>query len=304
MIKAILISIIFVLNLQGLQAQEVETEATAQKKVSISGAYIMWGNRDSDHRTTLNNNVLGSLSGGVVEVNTGTFYSGNMGAHQSPMRVFMGGLTIDVNTKAKSKYLHQFRAGFTYNHQNVYGYASNGTSKLLNRTYIDTIVSSATGNILPIYRDSIYRTLTSATYTNRYATLDFSYIFRLHPEKMISFYTGIGIGLGLVFNATTKVEDYNYIEVVQNMYFPNIYAPQNQTNYNSSERIIRNSPGLGLDVFVPLGISVRLGKEADVWKNVSLFAELRPTMSIQHTKDTGSNTQSGAIRLFGIRAHF
>ena len=186
----------------------------------------------------------------------------------------------------------------------MYGYAANASSKLLNRTYIDTIASSATGNILPIYRDSIYRTLTSATYTNRYATLDFSYIFRLHPEKMVSFYTGIGIGLGFVFNATTKVEDYNNIEVVQNIYFPNIYAPQNQTNYNSSERIIRNSPGLGLDVFVPLGISVRLGKDADVWKNLSLFAEVRPTISMQHTKDTGSNTQSGAIRLFGIRAHF
>ena len=79
MIKIILFPIICVLSLQCLKAQEVETQDAAQKKLSISGAYIMWGNRDSDHKTTLNNNVLESLSGGVVEVNTGTFYSGNMG---------------------------------------------------------------------------------------------------------------------------------------------------------------------------------------------------------------------------------
>jgi hypothetical protein len=298
----ILLMLLFCVPL--LKAQEAEIEATesSKTKVRISGAYLMWGNRSSSYIPPGYNENIESLSGGVVQFNPN---HSNAYAFIS-LRILMGGITLDIVPKNKSNHLHQLRAGFSFNGQNHIGQVYNYKTQLLSRTYIDTITSSATGNTFAVYRDSMYSESSSATHTNRYATLDFSYVFRLNPEKTLSLYGGLGLGLGLIYNATTTVSETRQNYVTQNYYFTQPPSGQMHygTNQESYERVIRNKPGFGMDIFIPLGINLRLGKDADVWKHISLFTEIRPTLSLQHTSQTGSNSFTGTTRLFGVRAHF
>lgn len=307
--KNISILLIILFCGQLLIAQETNEEVVAQvkSKIRMRGAYLMWGNRSSNYKATGVNENIETLSGGIVQFNPSQSHAyANPHGNYGTMRILMGGITLEMPSQSKSGNVHQFRAGFTYNGLNHMGQVSNYSTQLISRTYIDTITSSATGNTLPIYRDSMYYETKNATHTNRYATVDFSYVFRLHPEQTISIYGGLGLGVGIIYNATTTVTENSKHYVIQNYYFTQPQQGFMNENSNSrfDERVIRNKPGVGVDLFIPMGINLRLGKESDIWKHLSIFTEIRPTLNIQYTRETGSNSFSGTTRLFGIRAHF
>jgi len=218
----------------------------------------------------------------------------------------MGGIEYNIPSGKPDLYQSQCRVGFLYNNQNIKSSRNYGKTELLNRTYIDTLYSSATGNMQPIYRDSTRLSWAHAQYSNSLISLDFSYLLRLFPLKTLSFYTGLGCSPGLIINGVTFIEKSSYIRMHQNYFFPgntNTYVNSNIPGEKETE-IIRNRPGVSLGMFIPLGLNVCLGKNKEIWKHLNIFLELRPSLIIQNLPESGTYTNKNFTASWGVAFRF
>jgi len=219
----------------------------------------------------------------------------------------MGGVEFNIPSGKPDLYQSQFRLGFLFNNQNTASSRKYSKTEVLNRTYIDTMYSGATGNIYPIYRDSLRLSLAHAQYSNSLISLDFSYLLRLFPLKTLSFYTGLGCSPGLIFNAVNFIAIYSQTMTQQNFYFPGNYYTYDDHSQNLIEyefEKIRNQPGVSLGMFIPLGLNVCLGKNKEIWKHLNIFLELRPSLIIQNLPESGTYTNRNFTSSWGAAFRF
>ncbi len=180
-----------------------------------------------------------------------------------------------------SKQLKQeIRIGFTM-----------GSMSLLGRTYtnrttttIDTLISAGSGTKSPV--DSIHSRQFIFNYSINTLMLDVSYLVKGRRFGRWSFYAGAGLGLGFNYNTTTSAtyNEYSTLRVrlpeMDNTSFGrNTYERRYQESEYDQEQFA-NQNSMAARFYIPLGVSLQLGKKNNFWKHIALFAESAPGLFI------------------------
>lgn len=198
------------------------------------------------------------------------------------------GAVLGLSFKEKPKSLTQLRCGISISGINL----NNSISKTQITPY-DTLTSSQTGQT--IYYDSTTTSRYSMNYNAQQLHLDFSLIYRLYPAARWSMYGGVGLSAGASLMAYT---DINYSEN------STVGSGSTGDRYNDgvyrSERVINK----GIKEYVgylPVGVDFRVGRKKEFLKQIHLFMELRPFVSVMDTQELGTFSSTGVKNTFGLR---
>ena len=192
-------------------------------------------------------------------------------------------------TRRSGAYL---RAGFTYQRHD-------GTDLLLRketRTPYDSLTSAQTGQVT--YVDSLTISRYDLTHTYSDIALDASLIFLKEYPKRWSLYGGAGLKLGMSFSGRVQV-----IHTVEHRTDPSLVTgtgPQDRDMEATREEFTTDGD-LCLALYVPLGVSYRLGKKSAFWRAMNLFYELRPSLDFGGVPELAAGARAGLGQFFGLR---
>ncbi len=153
----------------------------------------------------------------------------------------------------------------------------------------DTLVSSQTGQ--QYYIDTVRIRSVSAYWGADVLALDGAYILQTDLTRRWSFYGGIGLQAGILFNQElqlTRTETFSETGITHEM------------DVELEQRNYRMNTGFSSTVYLPLGIDFRIGKKRPLWQQVHLVYELRPSLSFQ-TMSSVSVVSPGVTQHFGLR---
>lgn len=199
--------------------------------------------------------------------------------------IFGAFLALSFNETQKS--VAQLRCGITITGVNMTNYLSKKESVIY-----DTLTSSQTGQTT--YRDSTIYQSYGMRYTAKQLQLDVSLLYRMYPALRWSVYGGIGINGGASLNAYTDVTYSRSLVLPDNAgysYKDNVYITERLINKNVQEVI----------AYLPLGLDFRLGKKREFLKQVHLYTEFRPFISMINIPELGSFSNTGVKSIFGVR---
>ena len=184
------------------------------------------------------------------------------------------------------------RAGFTYQQHD-------GTDLLLRketRTPYDSLTSAQTGQVT--YVDSLTISRYDLTHTYSDVALDASLIFLKEYPKRWSLYGGAGLQLGMSFSGRVQVT-----RTVEHRTDPSLVSgigPQDRDMEATHEEFTTEGD-LCLALYVPLGVSYRLGKKSVFWRAMNLTYELRPSLNFGGVPELGAGARAGMGQFFGLR---
>jgi hypothetical protein len=190
-----------------------------------------------------------------------------------------------VGFRKESRLNPLIRAGISYKRLNSQVF---GRYQELRGPY-DTLVSSQTGQ--QYYVDTIRMRSVSAFWGADVLALDGSFMLQTDLTRRWSFYGGIGLKAGILFNQElqlTRMETFNETGLTYEM-----EVELEQRNY-------RMATGFSGTVYLPLGIDFRVGKKRPLWQQVHLVYELRPSLSFQRMSAV-SVVSPGITQHFGLR---
>lgn len=153
----------------------------------------------------------------------------------------------------------------------------------------DTLVSSQTGQ--QYYIDTVRIRSVSAYWGADVLALDGAYILQTDLTRRWSFYGGIGLQAGILFNQElqlARMETFSETGITHEM------------DVELEQRNYRMNTGFSSTVYLPLGIDFRIGKKRPLWQQVHLVYELRPSLSFQ-TMSSVSVVSPGVTQHFGLR---
>ncbi len=227
---------------------------------------------------------------------------------------FNGSLAFNLGLTPYSKKLGKYRenrelrftVGGNMGVRNSFDYYDNNTF------VIDTFQSvNGTGIV---YADS-------SIYNSYYYELDFSeinfgfsYLFKTDVNRVVHFYTGVGLNYGIALKSTVNVSQYTNRSVYYyNEYNkPNeneagFYGNMNNNGYTDSYSETKlKSPLQFVRVYIPLGLSIRLSKKTESFFNhVNLYTELNPGVEFQmiSSDKTYANPYIG-VGVIGFNYHW
>lgn len=184
------------------------------------------------------------------------------------------------------------RAGFTYQHHE-------GTDLLLRkqtRTPYDSLTSSQTGQVTYVDSLTISRYDLSHTYSD--VALDASLVFMKEYPKRWSLYGGAGLQLGMSFSGRVQVT-----HTMEHRTDPSLVSgtgPQDRDMEATHEEFTTEGD-LCLGLYVPLGVSYRLGKKSAFWRALNLSYELRPSLNFGGVPEVAAGARAGLGQFFGLR---
>jgi hypothetical protein len=250
----------------------------SDSKVTISEVYVLSG-------FTMNDIKHGSLSDfkkvapeSVLLQNDFTGYSEQGWYEWGGKSVFSALLGIQFMEKQKGTPRKNpiLRLGVNYTSGAI---LSGGMFRKDRRRY-DTLASARTGQ--QIYLDSVTRTNYGMRYNSDQIQFDGSLIFRSHPEARWSLFGGIGITTGFSIRSNTVI---NYFRSGgTETRFPNddyIYTSNydyDGNNYKSET--FNNKNKMVISTYLPMGLDFRIGKKNQFWKQIHLFYEFRPGITM------------------------
>lgn len=227
---------------------------------------------------------------------------------------FNGSLAFNLGLTPYSKKLGKYRenrelrftVGGNMGVRNSFDYYDNNTF------LIDTFQSvNGTGIV---YADS-------SIYNSYYYELDFSeinfgfsYLFKTDVNRVVHFYTGIGMNYGIALRSTVAINQYTNRSVYYyNEYNkPNeneagFYGNMNNNGYSDSYSETKLTKPLQFArVYIPLGLSIRLSKKTEsFFSHVNLYTELNPGVEFQmvSAEKTYANPYIGA-GVIGFNYHW
>lgn len=165
---------------------------------------------------------------------------------------------------------------------------------------IDTLTSSQTGQQVFVDSTSVHSYF--GNYSQEQLRLDASLIFRLKEEKRWSIYGGLGMNVGLSYNAHTTIRSSvspyytSQLSVIDQMLL--------SYHADTKQEVFDNKGGIGLGVYAPLGIDFQVGKKRDFWKPFHLYTEFRPGININQIAGVGTTFSAGGYSNFGLRVKF
>lgn len=190
-----------------------------------------------------------------------------------------------VGFRKESRFNPVIRGGITYKRLNSQVF---GRYQQWSGPY-DTLVSSQTGQ--QYYVDTVRMRSVSAFWGADVLALDGSFILQTDLTRRWSFYGGMGLQAGIMFNQElqlTRMEMFSETNMTYEM-----EVELEQRNY-------RMNTGFSSTVYLPLGIDFRIGKKRPLWQQVHLVYELRPSLSFQ-TMSSVSVVSPGITQHFGLR---
>ena len=224
----------------------------------------------ADYRALLPNSA-------ILSKDYSDFVGSNYQSYQySTMLSILYGLRLGNSTE---KLEHRMRVGFSYS--NIYS----GSSSYYKQTTTpyDTLTSSRTGEQTVI--DSINSQNLYMDLSQDMLSLDISYIIRANPNGRWSFYTGLGLELGVGINTRANIysSEYNYANG------PFYFDINNDENSFESESYSLD-PSYSVNLYLPIGLDFRLSKSNEFWKRAHLYTELRP--GVRCLVDAAGDTQT------------
>jgi hypothetical protein len=300
MIKTNLISLTIFLLFFPFAASAQEEEEKTPVKLVLTGAYGMAGASLQDDilftRSMVDKLGYSAFVDGLqasphnYSHNLNDFAPG-MPYNREATHVNLG-IELSPSGKSPNKFNASLRLGFQYTANNMMLSTNYSKTDLLARLVRDTLVYLGTKDTVVLYKDSTRTNNRNIRYTNDLIAFDVSYIFRSNPSRSISFLGGIGFAPGLIINSNSVLTGQDI---------------ESSTPLISSVQVshtVKNKMGFSFNFYVPIGVSVRVSKKHDFWKNIYLSAELRPSMSIQYVSELGTNTRVNTQNMAGIRAVF
>lgn len=178
-------------------------------------------------------------------------------------------------------------------------YANYLNYDIYNKTPYDTLNSN---NGTVYYIDSVYTEAGSMGSFSQNLSIDLSLIFRTNSSKRWTLYSGVGLQAGFEFNKKVIVNQYKS----SSLQFSDSYQYSVRSEYDSdhqSESFNLKSGFVGL-FYVPLGIDWQTGNRRPFFKQLHLFAELRPSLIIDNGILDGADINTGLSSQFGVRIKF
>ena len=178
-----------------------------------------------------------------------------------------------------------FRVGITYKRLNsqVFGRFQEWSGPY------DTLVSSQTGQ--QYYVDTVRMRSVSAYWGADVLALDGAYMLQTDLTRRWSFYGGIGLQAGILFNQELQLSRMETFSETGMTY---------EMDVELEQRNYRMNTGFSSTVYMPLGIDFRIGKKRPLWQQVHLVYELRPSLSVQSMSSV-SVVSPGITQHFGLR---
>jgi len=214
----------------------------------------------------------------------------------SPMASILLGIKINKKN-GEAKYNPLIRVGLAY-------YSKTGMmSGLYNseRTTFDKFTSAQSGQT--VFLDSVSLKTLEMIYASQQLRFDGSMIFRTDPLKRWSIYTGIGLTLGMSFNAHTDIYSTKNDWVESRLINENIEenGPYRRNQENLVKESFSNKSNFGASAFIPIGIDHRLGKKREFWKHLHVFLELRAGLSVNSIPELRTITTGSIQNTFGVK---
>ncbi|MCF8221389.1 MAG: hypothetical protein K9I97_07905, partial [Cryomorphaceae bacterium] len=162
-----------------------------------------------------------------------------------------------------------------FSNQLMSAYGSNYESHV-----VDTLISSQNGSMT--FVDSTISRSVFGNYTNQQIRLEAAYVWEMNAGERWAFSAGAGMSFGLSYQSRTTL---HYTEYTNSYQGYGSYA-FNQTTTHESEAY-KNPMNWGANLYVPLGINLRLGTKRAFWKPWMIYTELRPQLSIHSIPKAG-----------------
>jgi len=228
-------------------------------------------------------------------------YQGNVN-HNPINASAIGGLafeaqlgTYNFGKPKERKHSPQLRFGFGYGStQSIGNYWSNEV-----RTPSDTFVSSSGKRI---YTDSVFYESVNVSYSSSQARLMADILFHTNPDRRFSLYIGIGMNVGLTFNNQTQVY-YTSQSNIKSSDNGNISFYE-AGEISAKNEWSKNKGGWLLGVYVPAGLSYRLGKTTPVLNQTSLFMEVKTGLTAMAIPELQTYLLPTIQSSFGARLRF
>jgi hypothetical protein len=200
--------------------------------------------------------------------------------------------------KSNDRIENRLRMGISY------GGFSIGTSSYFNTTShaYDTLTSSRTNE--EFYVDSVYSENLDFRSNAQQVGLDLSYIFRANPYGRWSFYTGIGLELGVNFNTKFEANYYggSYYQSEGTYSYYNFEETQNSSVFEQEIYDIDDS--FYTKLYVPIGINFRIAKNNNFWKHVLIYSEFRPAIQFSNIENNSQIDPILGFAILGLRYQF
>jgi hypothetical protein len=226
------------------------------------------------------------------------FSSGfGFGMNTTNQVTMMIGMNFSDKEKTKIKGNPHLRVGLSYRG----GSLISGNLYRTDRFSFDTLTSSG-GTAYTV--DSVFNNNYNMSYSTQQLHLDASLIFRTSPERRASLFGGIGVMAGMGINSRTTV-DYNQSRGTL-VNYPSyqtdnfgMYVTNGDMTYASET--IRNKSVFGMNVYVPMGLDLRLCNRNEFWKRVHLSLEMRPGLSLISSPELGLLTSFTSFHGLGLK---
>lgn len=158
-------------------------------------------------------------------------------------------------------------------------------------TTYDTLVSTVTGERYPV--DSVLSSSYDIEHRYRMVGLQASLLWR--TKGRFSLYGGVGIGLGLFYDAVTQVR-FSLSATVSGP----VVVPDREEG-TADEEVFQNGTGSWFQWHIPLGMDYRLHRTHELWSRVHLYYEIAPQMLFAQRPDLRSTVGTGFSALVGVR---
>lgn len=161
------------------------------------------------------------------------------------------------------------------------------------RTPYDTLTSSQTGT--QYFLDSVATSQYWIEHSYRLIGVSGALVWRTNGK--LAFFGGVGVGVGLLYDARTRVMHQAWGAVEGTGSVADLPDPQNERK----EEEFRNGTGGWFALHVPLGVDYRLHRSHQLWSRTRLFLELTPQMLFAQRPVLGQTFGLGSRILFGLR---
>lgn len=277
----------------------IQSTQEPEKKIKITDASVVGG------FMSRNMSVAGSLTdfqrlnpqSAILMENMDGYTAPGYGYHGSPFVMNYGssfpsggmfGASLGFSFKEKPKSVVQLRCGIAAS-----GTSFNNFISKTDRVTYDTLTSSQTGQT--VYQDSITYRSYGMQYNARQLKLDVSLLYRMYPSARWSLYGGVGMQGGTSLTAYSDIT-YSEYTVVEGKTSEYAY----EANVSRTERI-RNKNVQEVVAYLPVGVDFRLGKRKEFFKQIHLFTELRPFVSVINIPELGTFSGAGFQNVMGLR---
>lgn len=167
----------------------------------------------------------------------------------------------------------------------------------------DTLTSSRTGEVT--YLDSIYMENIFINTSQKQVGLDVAYLIKANHNGRWCFYGGVGLEIGALLNVEANISrsSYSYYSNDLGYYYPNSIGHEYDDNRQSE--VQRLGGGFYTQLYLPVGLDLRLSMRNAFWRRMHLYTELRPSMGYSNSELSIQPVQlSVGYSVFGVRADF